>query len=129
MKQSRRKFLGFAAAGATGIATGTWILARDWVRDDDPLEQLTGVAAGSPEFLAIGKRYLEIHPGEADRAVLLRALGFAGGERDPSTREELLEIVHAGILRDVANDDTVQLRAWIFSRTECRLFALGSVDA
>jgi len=129
MRQSRRTFLRLAAGTVAGVAVSrdSYAFVFDWLHGDDPLYRLTGVAAGSADFERVGRAYLEQTPQEADRDVLMRALGFAGGERDPTTREELAEIVHASILRDVATDDLVQLRHWLFSRTEGRLFALGSL--
>jgi len=130
MKQSRRSFLGLAVGSAAGLAAGGYyLLSRDEIPDDDPLAALTGIETGSDEFEAIGRAYRERHAAEADRDSLLRALGFTGGVRQASTPEELLAIVHAGILRDVANDDLLRMEGWLLSRTECRLFALGSLDA
>ena len=125
MKPNRRRFL-MGSASLAASAVGGCSLASV-LGDDDFMSRLTGFPPGDPAYRWIATGYLRDHPGEASRDVLIERLGF-----DPATVERLTAGEVAGqlfraIQEDVARDELVLVRRWMLTRTEARLFALGSL--
>jgi hypothetical protein len=68
---------------------------------------------------ALGRRYLDVHPEDADREALRRALGL-----DPADSEaNRLARIDAALCHDLETGDIVDLEGWQLTRTECRLYA------
>lgn len=74
-------------------------------------------------LVAVGRRYLDAVPEEADRDVLLAALPALGGTvpADPATG---LAVLAPQVAEDHAAGETVVLDGWVLSRTEGRAAAL-----
>lgn len=122
---SRRAVLAaLVAGGAALLGVGVVAVTRNDEGAPDPGADVSVDAA----LVALGRRYLDAHPDEADEAVLLDALPALGGQApsDPATQ---LAVLSEQVAADYADDDLVVLDGWILARTEGRaaaLYALGS---
>lgn len=126
MSPSRRAVL----VGLGGVAVGGvvgWRLLDD---GDDEAAGPTTATAAPPDpasslgdaLVAVGARYLEDHPDEADVDVLLAELPALDGTVPDRPGQDL------GVLADqAAADDVVELDGWVLSVTECRAAALYAV--
>ncbi len=74
--------------------------------------------------LAVGRRYLELYPDEADRA-RLRA-GLIGPAR-PLDREALRARLARRCGQDFRDGNTVIVDGWVLARTEARACALAAL--
>jgi hypothetical protein len=74
-------------------------------------------------LVAVGGRYLEDHPDEADQATLLAALPALEGEV-PERPGRALGVLAEQVAADHEAGETVSLDGWELSRTECRAAAL-----
>ncbi len=132
MSPDRRAVLkGVAAGGVVVVGGGLlgWQLLAD---DDEP-----GDAAESPNrprppdppasvraaLVAVGTRYLEVEPDEADRDELLAALPALDGEV-PERPAEALDVLAEQAAADHEAGEVIELDGWVLSRTECRAAAL-----
>jgi hypothetical protein len=102
------------------------------VLDDDGSGEATTTSTAPPPaptssladaLVAVGGRYLEEHPDEADQAALLAALPALDGEV-PDRPGQALRVLADQAAADHASGDTVDLDGWVLSRTECRAAAL-----
>ncbi len=85
-----------------------------------PTEAPSSLAAA---LVAVGTRYLEVTPDEADQQVLLDALPALNGEV-PERPGAGLRVLAPQAAADHESGDTVDLDGWVLSRTECRAAAL-----
>lgn len=128
MSPTRRtvlKGLGAGAAVAAGGAVGWWALAGD---DSEPAPGSTTappppVSSLGDALVAVGGRYLEAFPEEADRTLLLDALPPLDGEV-PADPAQALGVLGPLVADDAASGRTITLDGWVLSRTECRAAAL-----
>lgn len=128
MSPDRRTVLkGLAVGGVVVIGGG--LVARQ-VLDGDAAPPPTTAPTRPPPpstmgdaLVAVGARYLEVVPEEADQAFLLGQLPALEGvvpER-PGTD---LAVLSSQVVADHASGDLVDLDGWVLSRTECRAAAL-----
>lgn len=103
----------------------------------------TPVAGGQQAWLAkiigaddaaaqFGRLYLEAHPEENDRAVLVGLIEQASGRETDSTSPADPAVVAAALQRVVraeyARDAVVAVDGWVLSVTEARIYALVAVS-
>jgi hypothetical protein len=77
----------------------------------------------SEALVAVGGRYLEEVPDEADQDALLDELTPLEG-RVPEHPAQALQVLGPQAAADHESGDTVVLDGWVLSRTECRAAAL-----
>ena len=133
MSPSRRSVLLGLGAGGVVVAGGVagWQLLDDDEAADPPT---TTTVPPPPEptssladaLVAVGVRYLEEHPDEADQATLLTALPELGGEV-PERPGQALQVLADQAAADHESGDTIELDGWVLSVTECRAAALYAV--
>jgi hypothetical protein len=119
------KVLGVGGVVAAGGLAGVRLLGDD--ADDSP----TGTTLAPPEpasslraaLAAVGSRYLEEQPDQADREALLQALPALDGEV-PEDPGRALAVLAEQAQSDHRAGQTVVLDGWVLSRTECRAAAL-----
>jgi hypothetical protein len=116
---TRRRFLG---TSATVVAAASCSI-RELLGEDDLMSELTGVRSGQPAFAWIGGAYLRGHADEASEAVLVERLGLSGQR----SRQEIFDHLARSIQDDARSGDLVIVRDWLLTRTEARLYALGSL--
>jgi hypothetical protein len=123
---SRRRVLALAAAGgAAALATALGLRLGG---DDDSSPAAEPVAPPpSPDDAtqAVGRRYLEAVPAEADADVLR---GLLPEGLDSPASGEGADQVAAAVRADFAGGGTVELDGWVLSVTECRLAALSALS-
>ncbi len=71
---------------------------------------------GTSSIVAVGRRYVALHPREADAALLARLLA-ADQSLHPATR----------VRRDFTRGDVVVVDGWLVARSEARTCALASL--
>lgn len=77
-------------------------------------------------LVAVGTRYLEDVPGEADQAILLDQLPALEGTV-PDRPGPALGVLAPQVVADHRAGDLVVLDGWVLSRTEARAAALYAV--
>jgi hypothetical protein len=118
--------------GAGGVVVAGGLIG--WrVLDDDGSGEATTTSTTAPPpeptssladaLVAVGGRYLEERPDEADQAALLAALPALDGEV-PEHPGQALRVLADQAAADHGSGDTVDLDGWVLSRTECRAAAL-----
>jgi hypothetical protein len=123
---SRRVVIGGMVGGTAALVAGGFgiaALADQGTTDPKPGPDLEP-AIGSADHAAlqrVGRRYLEVEPGDSDPARLARALDAAGIDRADAGVPSGLR---AAAIRDYRSGDTVLLDGWLISRTEARYAAL-----
>jgi hypothetical protein len=76
--------------------------------------------------IAIGRRYLELYPREAEPALLSRKLLLGMQGSDPQT---VRTVVRQRIRRDLRCGEVVRIDGWLLARSECRACALVALTA
>ncbi len=129
MSPDRRTVLkGLAAGGA--VVVGGGLIARQ-VLDDGEAAAPTTTAPPPSEprstmgdaLVAVGARYLEDEPQEADQAFLLDQLPALEGTV-PERPGPMLSVLAPQAVADHSAGDLVELDGWILSVTEARAAAL-----
>lgn len=129
MSPDRRTVLkGLAAGGA--VVVGGGLVARQVLDEEDPALPTT-TAPPPPEprstmgdaLVAVGARYLEDEPQEADQAFLLDQLPALEG-RVPERPGPMLGVLAPQAVSDHTTGDLVELDGWVVSVTEARAAAL-----
>lgn len=112
----RRKFL-LGAAMAALAAAWPWSPASAARPIPLPLDPASA--------RAIGRRYLDLAPGEADRSHLLKLLHLPDPRLQAWPKRDDL-VRHLGALRDreFFSGDSVLIDGWVLSRSEARICAL-----
>ena len=129
MSPDRRAVLKGLGAGA--VVAGGGLVAWRLVDDDEDSAATTTTDPLPPEpasslrdaLVAVGGRYLEEHPDEADREVLLDALP-ALDDQVPERPGQALRVLAPQVEADAVAGDLVALDGWVLSVTECRAAAL-----
>jgi hypothetical protein len=124
----RRTVLKGLAAGGVVVVGGA--LVAQQVRDDEESVPTT-TAPPPPEprstmgdaLIAVGSRYLEDVPEEADQAFLLEQLPALEGTV-PERPGPMLGVLGPQAVADHTAGDLVELDGWVLSRTEARAAAL-----
>ena len=120
--------------GAGGVALAGGLIAWQ-VLDDDQDDAAPPSTTGAPAeprsslaaaLVAVGARYLELVPEEADRQVLLDALPALEGQV-PERPRVGLQVLAPQAAADHETGATVDLDGWVLSVTECRAAALYAV--
>ena len=132
MSADRRTVLKGLGAGGVVIAGG--LIGRRLIDGDDDGSTVGTTAAPPPDprssvgdaLVAVGARYLEEFPEEADQALLLDALPALGGVV-PERRAAALVVLEPQVVADHEAGDLVELDGWVLSRTESRAAALYAV--
>jgi len=122
---------GLAAGGV--VAVGGGLVARQLLDDDEPAPPAT-TAPPPPEprstmgdaLVAVGTRYLEEVPEEADQALLLEQLPALEGTV-PDRPGPMLGVLAPQAEADHVAGDLVELDGWVLSVTEARAAALYAV--
>lgn len=91
-----------------------------------PARMADALVAMADALVAVGTRYLETYPDEADQEVLLDSLPALQGEVPTRPGLELQGLAEQAAADHVAGA-VVELDGWILSRTECRAAALYAV--
>ncbi len=83
--------------------------------------------------IAVGAAYLDGHAGERDRSWLTTTLErriapLIGSMSDALDAHAVGRALRLAIRADFRDGETVRVRGWLLSRTEARLFALGSLQ-
>jgi hypothetical protein len=107
---------GLGAGGVVAVAGG--YVGFRLAEDDDPTPPTV-----AEELAAVGARYLDEYPDEADRTTLLEGLPALDGEV-PEHPGRTLAVLAPQVEADYGADETVSLDGWVLSRTECRAAAL-----
>jgi hypothetical protein len=123
---SRKSFLLLAGAvmvapGCNNLEQGDGSLIAGTIQGVD-------TARDYPALIGLGRMYLTQEPQENDRNALVKSLGLeADAMLFPltSARQKVLD----RHLEDLKQDRIVFVDGWMLSRTECRLYALGSLTA
>jgi len=128
---NRRSVLLGLGAGGVAVAGGLagWQLLDDG--DEATGGPTTTTSPPPPEptssladaLVAVGARYLEATPDEADQEVLLAALPPLDGQV-PERPAQALGVLAEQAAADHERGETVTLDGWVLSRTECRAAAL-----
>ena len=131
MSPDRRTVL--KGLGAGGVVVGGGLVAWRLLDDDGGSVEggSTTTAPPPPDpasslgdaLVAVGGRYLEEHPAEADRDALLAALPALEG-RVPEHPGQGLQVLADQAAADHEAGDVVVLDGWVLSVTECRAAAL-----
>jgi hypothetical protein len=132
MNTDRRTVL--KGLGAGGVLLGGGLVAWQVLDDEGGGEAGGGTTTTAPPppdpasslgdaLVAVGGRYLEAHPEEADRAALLAALPPLEG-RVPEHPGQGLQVLADQAAADHESGDVVALDGWVLSVTECRAAAL-----
>jgi len=132
MSPDRRTVLKGLAAGGVAVVGGGLVIRQ--VRDAGDPPPPTTTAPPPPDsrstvgdaLVAVGTRYLEDEPQEADRAFLLEELPALDG-RVPERPGPMLGVLAAQAEADHATGDLVVLDGWVLSVTEVRAAALYAV--
>jgi hypothetical protein len=125
----RRTVLKGLAAGGVVVVGGAFVAQQ--VRDDDAPAPPATTAPPPPEprstmgdaLVAVGIRYLEDVPEEADQAFLLEQLPALEGTV-PERPGPMLGVLAPQAVADHTIGDLVELDGWVLSRTEARAAAL-----
>jgi hypothetical protein len=110
------------------LALGTAFFRAPTGREtgSDLTSQLNALFSAPSDAIALGRRYLALHPAMAARERLMRNLGVASdGSR---LKAPLLEIVSRARDTDFRDGNMVVLDGWILARSEiavCALLALA----
>jgi hypothetical protein len=126
---SRRTVL--KGLGAGGVLVGAGLVGWRLLDDDGEAAAPTTTAPPPPDpastlgdaLVAVGGRYLEVHPEEADVDVLLDELAPLAG-RVPEHPGQALQVLGPQAASDHVSGEVVSLDGWVLSRTECRAAAL-----
>ncbi len=123
---TRREVLaaGLAVGGSAGLLP---LLAACPDGEARPPDSPVDVFADPASLQGLGRLYLERFPDEADAKVLLQAL-LTDLEVLPDSRDRLRDQLRSRIEEDFERGDVFQLRGWMLSRTEGRLWALAALD-
>ncbi len=130
MSPDRRTVL--KGLGAGGVLVGGGLVGwRLLDGDDEGTDAPTTTAVPPPDptsslsaaLVAVGGRYLEEFPEEADRDRLLAALTPLDG-RVPERPGQALQVLEAQAEADHEAGEVVTVDGWLLSRTECRAAAL-----
>ena len=132
MSPDRRTML--KGLGAGGVAVVGGLVAWQALGDDDGGDGSTAstttvsptlepAASLSEALVAVGGRYLEEFPDEADQDVLLDALPPLDGQV-PDHPGQALQVLGPQAAADHESGEVVDLDGWVLSRTECRAAAL-----
>jgi hypothetical protein len=126
-RTSRRAFLAVCGlSAAAGVTAGAWKLIGG---DDDDAHAVTvRVASGFTDLRsaqAVGRAYLEAHPGERDERRLVRQLRRSNGAWSRVSRPaDVRRLGAAEARRDYAAGRLATVGGWYLSVTEVRLCAL-----
>lgn len=128
MSPGRRAVLrGMGAGGAAAVVglVGWRVLDDDEAGGPTPTTRppLPPASSTGDALVAVGARYLEEYPDEADRQALLDALPALQGEV-PEPPGQGLGVLADQAAADHVAGDVVALDGWVLSRTECRAAAL-----
>jgi len=132
MSPDRRTVLkGLAAGGA--VVVGGGLIARQVLDDGEaPAPTTTAPPPSEPRstmgdaLVAVGARYLEDEPQEADQAFLLDQLPALEGAV-PERPGPMLGVLAPQAVADHTAGELVELDGWILSVTEARAAALYAV--
>jgi hypothetical protein len=121
-------------AGGVVVAGGLvgWKVLGDDDEDGPPATTTTEPPPPEPAssladaLVAVGGRYLEEHPDEADRAALLAELPALEGQV-PERPGQALRVLADQAAADHEAGRTESLDGWVLSVTECRAAALYAV--
>ena len=130
MSPSRRAVLKGLGAGGV-VVVGGLAVVRLVDDEGDESAATTTTAPPPPEpasslddaLVAVGGRYLEEFPEEADQDQLLDALAPLEG-RVPERPGQALQVLGPQAVADHEAGEVVLLDGWLLSRTECRAAAL-----
>ena len=124
---TRREVLeaGLLLAGSAGLLP--LLAACSDEREAQPPDSVLDVFADPASLQGLGRLYLARFPDEADAEVLLQAL-LNDLEVLPDSRTGLRNQLRSRIEGDFERGDVFQLRGWMLSRTEGRLWALAALD-
>ena len=129
MSPDRRTVLKGMGAGGAVVVGGLlgWRLLADGHPAAPPAGSTvpppTPPAALADALVAVGGRYLEVYPDEADQEVLLDALPDLQGEV-PARPGRGLAVLAEQAAADHATGGSIALDGWVLSRTEARAAAL-----
>lgn len=114
--RTRREFLGeVGTAAARGLAVGLLPFGPSACSGDPRARALVGIFSDPQSARAVGRAFLEQRPEEADVAQLL--------DRLPESADR----VRARHREDCAAGRTLELRGFVLSETEARLYALAAL--
>ena len=129
MSPDRRTVLKAAGVTVVGVGAGLvgWRVVEDGAEDAGPTTTVPPppdpASSLGDALVAVGTRYLEVVPEEADRQVLLDALPPLAGTV-PEQPGQGLAVLAEQAAGDHASGDVSDLDGWVLSRTECRAAAL-----
>ena len=130
LASGRRQFLRLSAS--TGLASFalscSWpgvsaVLASERFGNSDLASALTTFFKDPDGAAAVGRRYLALHPDEADADRLSEAL-FDSAQPSRATTEALRSDLSRQRQRDFRDGDVVILDGWLLARSEARVCAL-----
>jgi len=123
---SRRRFLLGTLASALAVSGCKGI--RPWMARGERPDWLAAVCSDCQAAAGLGRAYLAVHPEEADRALLDKAIARALAPQEDPT-QTLFQRLDRRVRSEYARDDTLPVERWILSRTEARLYALAALPA
>ena len=129
MSPDRRTVL--KGLGAAVVVVGGGVVGWQLLDDDDAPASPTTTEPPPPEptsslaeaLAAVGGRYLEVAPDEADEQVLLAALPALDGTV-PERPGQGLRVLAPQAAEDHATGEVIALDGWVLSLTETRASAL-----
>ena len=124
---TRRRLLISAAGVAAAVVVGSsglWTLIER-LSEADAASLLRGLITDRDGAARLGRSYLDAHPTQARRAVLVRDLV---GPTEPASAADASREVATRIRNDYAARSTVVVDGWVLSRTEARLYALVALS-
>ncbi len=115
----RRNFI--ISAGLTSLVLPSllYCTSKGSMEDYSNPDTLSNILDGK-EIDHLGKRYIELVPGENDKKNLTKLLSSDIGDGT-------LEAIHNAITQEFKSGTTVQIEGWILSRIEARQCALYSL--
>lgn len=113
-------------AGQRGTAGVTAMTHRSPVDAAEALAVTHHLVAEQARTIAIGRRYLELYPREAEASLLSRKLLLGTSGADPGS---VRAVVRRRIRRDLRCGEVVRIDGWLLARSECRACALVALAA
>jgi len=124
--RSRRTMLKYTICsfflGALGLPTGRGLSETSTIAKTPDAGTLLSVS-----LREIGKEYLNNHPAERSKSILLSSIQSRLNRVDISSASPSWSELEKVILDDFQTDDVVYLKGWALSHTEARLAALSVV--
>jgi hypothetical protein len=123
---TRRRLLAAAVTVAAAVTAGPSVVLPliERLAAGNTAGHLRALITHDAGAAYLGRRYLQAHPSEARRDVLVRRLV---GTNAPTSAREASRAVAARIRSDYAAGRTVRVDGWVLSRTEARLYALVAI--